>query len=67
MGSQSRHNGKRIAQLYFIRDPDVNQSWICRCEKRRKVSGTGYSNILHHVKEKHPVEYHAAVAGATVQ
>lgn len=67
MIGKTKLTGKRIAEIFFTRDPSIDQTWVCRCGKRRKITGTGYSNLLNHVKEKHPVEYQEAESGATVQ
>lgn len=60
-----RISGKRVRDAFFSQDAADCKSWICRCGKKRRVTGTGYTNFVNHVREMHPVELNSLCNGAT--
>lgn len=56
--------GKRI-RAFFCKDENNDGVWQCRCGKKRKVTGSGYTNLTNHVKELHRSEYLEAINEAT--
>lgn len=57
-------SGKRVRDFFTPDDTD-NKVWVCRCEKKRKGTGSGYTNLVNNVKQLHREELCAAVEGGT--
>ena len=49
--------GKGIRDALFTKHPTIPDIWNCRCGKSRKQMGSGYSNLMSHVRDKHPETY----------
>lgn len=62
--SVKKITGKRIRDIFFSQGPDDSNSWVCKCGRKRRVTGTGYSNFISHVRDCHKFEYEAACNGA---
>lgn len=56
--------GKRMRDLFFTEDQDDSHKCFYRCGTKRRVTGTGYINLVNHLREKHPDEYSAVLEGA---
>ena len=49
-------SNKKISKMYFTRRDDDANLWLCKCGKElTKKKGTGWSNLMHHIKSQHPV------------
>lgn len=57
-------SGKRVRDLFYTQDIIDANMWLCRCGKKRKVTGTGFTNLVNHVRELHPEEFKQAQQGA---
>ncbi len=48
--------GRKIREAFFTRIHSTGYEWECRCGKRRKLNGTGFTNLVSHVQSQHPEE-----------
>lgn len=40
--------------FFFKRHPGMAHKWVCSCSQKRTQRGTGYTNLLHHVRRAYP-------------
>ena len=48
--------GRRVRDAFFTQDPNYESLWVCFCKIERKPSGSGYSNLLSHVQNRHAAQ-----------
>lgn len=53
-----------MRELFFSQSDTDPKTWICRCGKKRKVTGSGYTNLVTHIRNDHPTQYIEAGNGA---
>ena len=46
--------GRRVAELFFTKQSEHSDTYLCRCGTKRKRCGTSYQNLLSHVQTAHP-------------
>lgn len=61
-----KHTGKRVCELSFLQCEHGPKTRICRCGKKRKVKGKGYTNLVNHVQSNNPEQYSKASNEARV-
>ena len=50
----SRRTGRRIAEIFYERDPSESNMYKCSCGIRRKKSGISYQNLIAHGITSYP-------------
>ena len=54
--------GRRIRDAFFTRESPNGDDWVCKCGKKRKNTGTGYTNLVSHVQSQHPDDLQAVLS-----
>lgn len=58
---------KRMQELFITQDQEDLHERLCCCGTNRHMTGTGYTNLVYHLCEKHSNEYSAELGGAGTQ
>ena len=49
----SKVTGKRVRDMFYTKYEKGAKVWICSCGTKRRQTGTGYSNLISHVRDCH--------------
>ena len=50
---RSSGNGRRISELFFSKESDDSNIYVCQCGTKRKKTGSGSQNLVSHVQTAH--------------
>lgn len=59
--------GKRMWDIFFTQNQNDPQKLLCRCNTKRSVKCSGYTNLVNYQCETHPDEYSCTIGGAAAQ
>lgn len=55
--AMTKLTGKRVLELFFHQCKTDPKTWICRYGKKRRVTGSDYTNIVTQVRRDHLLQY----------
>ncbi|KAG7341354.1 hypothetical protein IV203_023305 [Nitzschia inconspicua] len=55
--SSNKISGKELVAAFFHRETPNGSVWLCRCGKKCKQKGSGYTNLVSHITRSHHEDY----------